>query len=139
MYTFDGNIVSDLHKDAFGFRPTTDWRINWQSSTDAEKQQIWDDLLVSLDYANRQQEADEAYALNLFDQLVESVKSHGAPNTHTAICWILDGEKLDDIDYCYGADYISYHFGLAYTNKYREIFAEIAEQRADWRWQEDAV
>jgi len=48
VWTFDGDIVSDLHKDAYGFRPSQTWWEIWDSCLDSEKQKIWDDLLESL-------------------------------------------------------------------------------------------
>lgn len=43
-YTFDEKIVSDLHKDARGFRPSEAWWEQWILSSDQWKQRIWDDL-----------------------------------------------------------------------------------------------
>lgn len=51
-YTFDERSVSDLHKDAFGFRPGEYWWREWQAASMDEKQQLWDDLIAALDNAN---------------------------------------------------------------------------------------
>ena len=47
-YTFDEDTVSDLHKDAYGFRPSGCWWGNWNTMSDAEKQEEWDQLIVSM-------------------------------------------------------------------------------------------
>ena len=47
-YTFDADIVSDLHKDAFGRRPSEGFWDRWNSGDDDQKQEMWDDLLVDL-------------------------------------------------------------------------------------------
>ena len=38
MYTFDENIVSDLHKDARGFRPHAAFMEGWNQSSDDNNQ-----------------------------------------------------------------------------------------------------
>ena len=51
-YTFDENILSDLHKDAYGFRPRSEefWAA-WDAADNDGKQRIWDNLLDDLDRA----------------------------------------------------------------------------------------
>ena len=51
-YTYDADILSDLHKDAYGFRPRSEefWAA-WDSADDDGKQRIWDNLLDALDRA----------------------------------------------------------------------------------------
>jgi hypothetical protein len=45
-YTFDENTFSDLHKEAFGFRPRgTAWSA-WAEASDDEKQELWDRLVT---------------------------------------------------------------------------------------------
>ena len=51
IYTYDENIFSDFHKDAYGFRPR-DHR--FYDATPAEKQVIWDDVSRAFDDANAQ-------------------------------------------------------------------------------------
>ena len=48
QYTFDESIVSDLHKDAYGFRPSAAFYAEWSNSTDDGKQEIWDNLISAL-------------------------------------------------------------------------------------------
>lgn len=49
MYTYDEQIVSDLHKDAYGCRPSSFWWQCWQEASPEEKQAEWDDLLETLE------------------------------------------------------------------------------------------
>ena len=69
-YTFDENIVSDLHKDAYGFRPRSEefWA-DWDAADNYGKQRIWDNLLDDLDRAleNEREYHQEAIA-NLEDR-----------------------------------------------------------------------
>jgi predicted DNA-binding transcriptional regulator YafY len=48
-YTYDENIVSDLYKEAFGSRPRDYFWFDWQNASDAQKQEIWDQLLAIAD------------------------------------------------------------------------------------------
>jgi hypothetical protein len=41
QYTFDENIVSDLHKEAYGFRPRADFWSKWDSADNDGKEAIW--------------------------------------------------------------------------------------------------
>lgn len=132
MYTFDSNIVSDLHKDARGFRPSEAWWEGWIFASDDRKQAIWDSLCAELsDTMDREREA-EAAALRQFERYVERCLVMGAADTETAVRWILEGEGFDDIDYCYGASYCAFHFGLAYDNPFRETFSQVCAAKAQW-------
>lgn len=47
-FTFNELEISDLHKDAYGFRPNQDFWREWELSDDLGKQEIWDQLLDCL-------------------------------------------------------------------------------------------
>ena len=49
QFTFDENLVSDLHKDAYGSRPSGSFWLSWKEASDLRRQEIWDDLLVDLE------------------------------------------------------------------------------------------
>ena len=57
MFTFDEQTVSDLHKDARGFRPHAAFIEGWNQSDDENKQAIWNGLLRELE---RQEEWETA-------------------------------------------------------------------------------
>jgi hypothetical protein len=117
MYTFDENIVSDLHKDARGYRPSQSWLQLWDESHSSRKQEIWDDLCEELEQAMALEELDQARALaKLSDRILETIKL-GADDTKTAIKWIIEAEEFSDFDLQFGADYFCYHFGLNYSVK----------------------
>ena len=46
QYTFDAEVVSDLYKNAHGFRPRAYFWDEWDSADDANKQRIWDNLIA---------------------------------------------------------------------------------------------
>jgi len=45
MFTFDEISVSDLHKDAYGKRPSESWLYGWAHATDELKQMMWDHMV----------------------------------------------------------------------------------------------
>ena len=55
QYTFDENILSDLHKDAYGIRPTEGFWDWWKLCHNDGKQEIWDRLLEDLRRANEEE------------------------------------------------------------------------------------
>jgi hypothetical protein len=44
-YTFDEDTVSDLHKDAYGFRPGANFWSAWAAFNGDQKQVLWDSML----------------------------------------------------------------------------------------------
>jgi hypothetical protein len=108
-YTFDADIVSDLHKDAYNFRPSTAWWANWNAASDDVKQSIWDDLLEALDAEFREHEQRESAAIQKFEALVATTISSGAADRETALRWIMDASPAAG-DW----EYLCYLQGLPY-------------------------
>lgn len=51
-YTYSDREISDLHKDALGYRPDESWWAWWTVATPEEKQIEWDFLICRLQEAN---------------------------------------------------------------------------------------
>ena len=114
MYTFDGNIVSDLHKDAYGFRPREYFWAEWNNSSDADKQHIWDHLLQDLEFAIDQEAQEQIAAINAFELEIVNALEVGAQSRQDAVRWIVQSLDLDDVDLMYGGSAICYRKGLPY-------------------------
>jgi hypothetical protein len=132
-YTFDETIVSDLHKDARGFRPSEYFWEEWTQCGDDTRQAMWDSLCRELEdtmAAERQAEARAALALT---ERLEKMYELGATSEVQALKWIIEAEEFDSFDLQYGASYFCYHFGLSYNavNEFRiqeainEMLAEV--------------
>jgi hypothetical protein len=91
-YTFDENIVSDLHKDAYGFRPGADFWSDWKNASSNTKQKVWDSLLVDLERSIERDRADAARAAEEFLGRIEQMIEYGAADYETALRWIVDAE-----------------------------------------------
>jgi len=117
QYTFDENIVSDLHKDARGFRPSTYWWDQWNMCSDDQKQIMWDSLIVEFNEEMDRERKAQAKALQNLEERIAQARRLGTPTEKYAIKWIIEAEEFDDYDLRYGADYFCYHFGLSYSVK----------------------
>lgn len=63
-YTFDTERLSDLYKDAYGFRPDYAYMKAWHDYQDDFKQVLWDRLLVDIARAveeDKHYQADKQY------------------------------------------------------------------------------
>lgn len=114
-YTFDENIVSDLHKDARGYRPLQYFWAEWDNASDFDRQAIWDGLLEELSREmDRQRQADEI-AMIAMHQRIQDTMLLGAKDKVQALKWIIEAEEFDDIDLQYGPSYFCFHFNLPYS------------------------
>lgn len=114
-FTFDATIISDLHKDARGFRPTQDWMADFREASDERKQLIWDNLCRELDSELEREQQEQTRAIEAFERGVEAAILLGAADRQTAIRWVVEGLELDDVDYMYGGSKICFELGLPYT------------------------
>ncbi len=119
-YTFDENTVSDLHKDARGFRPSEYFWEEWSQCGDDNRQAMWDGLLRELENTMAAERAAEARAELDFHQRIQGAMLIGAEDEVTAIRWILAAEEFTEYDLAYGKDYVAFHFGLSYQNSFQD-------------------
>jgi predicted Fe-S protein YdhL (DUF1289 family) len=75
-YDFDADILSDLHKDAYGFRPRSEefWA-EWDSADNDGKQRIWDRILDDLDRALETEREIQQEAIAEFNRRVSHYTS----------------------------------------------------------------
>ena len=116
MSTYDETIVSDLHKDAYGFRPSQYWWQEWKASDEDGKQAIWDYLCEAVDAEIVAQKVRDDEALKDFEARVEQTIQLGAPDRDTAIRWIVEGLGLTENDLWYGAEYVCHRLHLSLDN-----------------------
>ena len=81
-YTYDADTLSDLHKDAYGFRPRGEefWAA-WESADDDGKQRIWDGILDDLDRALETEREIQQEAIAEFESTVRSTMATVAGST----------------------------------------------------------
>jgi hypothetical protein len=138
-YTFDENTVSDLHKDARGYRPDEYFWEEWTQVGDDGRQMIWDSLCQELEDSMAAERDSQARALENFRAQIKAMRKLGAETERQAIKWIFHAQKLDRYDLQYGADYVAYHFGMSYQNPYRAVIQECCDQALAVIAQEETV
>lgn len=89
-FTFDEDTISDLHKDAYGFRPRESFFAAWDSMTDVEKQAEWDSLVSAMEASERRRHEDEMFCIVIFERHVQECITAGAKDRATAIRWMMD-------------------------------------------------
>jgi hypothetical protein len=110
--------LSDLYKDAHGFRPRGIYKEWWTK----------DELEVEYSYLSKVcHENDiaeikaEKKALITFEKLIANTIEYGAPDRETAIRWLIDGEGLEwneyDLKYFFWIHGLSYEIQNNWTNE----------------------
>ena len=98
-YTYDEQTVSDLHKDAYGFRPRESFYYRWDTATAAERQNIWDNMCMTLESELELEKQETARNIERFESRVDDVLRTGALSRVQAIKWIAQSEDLYSSDY----------------------------------------
>ena len=110
VYTFDENCFSDLHKDAYGFRPRGDFFQWLETATDEQKQVEWDSLCEALERSNAREKEEQEYALVKFNKLVETTIASGAKDREEAIKWLMGADEM----YLHDVGYFEWSHGIPY-------------------------
>jgi hypothetical protein len=110
-YSFDTDLFSDMHKDAYGFRPRNH-RFYDPSTSDDEKQRIWDATYEEVVREINRAKAEQAEAAKSFETRVDQLIKVGAGDRETALRWLFEAQ--DEFDRMYGAERMEWEFGLEY-------------------------
>ena len=113
-YTFSNYIISDLHKDAYGFRPTQRFFDDWESYTDDEKQEVWDSLVATMEYNQKEEARIEAENLVELRQRVRMVMNLMSCNWKKALETLA---KAEEIDLSYDFDYFLWNQGIGFADR----------------------
>jgi len=122
MYTYSDQLISDLHKDALGFRPIEAFWEGWTQSDDDKKQAIWDGLCREMDRRQEEEARNEAYLLAKFKEEVQSCIELGAGDRQTALRWMTQDETFyhsQDIEHWVWKQ------GILFTDYGRELVKEL--------------
>jgi hypothetical protein len=109
-YTFDENTVSDLHKDAHGWRPREYFWAEWHAASNDGKQAIWEDLIDDLKDSNEREERQQKDAIAATEKRIQEILDTVVGSTRADAIRYLD-EAYDtrgDINF------LEYHLGVPY-------------------------
>ena len=100
------HIYSDMHKDAYGFRPRGVNTLNW-TLEDFEAE--FEFLGAEINRAEAERKIQEQHAIEDFEDRVAKSIEVGAANRETALQWIMAADQ------CNGDwEYLAYTNGLPY-------------------------
>ena len=110
---YDEAILSDLFKDANGFRPRELFWSNWNASTVAERNTIWDSLLADVERSIAEDKAQDEAAIMSYEHSLSELMAAGAPDRAAAIEWLVG--SLREPDHLWqGAGEVCWALGLPY-------------------------
>lgn len=108
-YTYDNLTVSDLHKDAYGFRPSESFWMDWDRYNPAEKQARWDMMCQQLEWEMEWEAKRQAAAIVSFEERITGLIELGAGDRPTAIRWLMQACNIAGV------------YGSAYANEELEF------------------
>lgn len=125
-YTYSDELISDLHKDAYGTRPNDTFMARWDSWSPDQKQECWEVLTATVE-----REIEEQYDLEVANEkrFYDMVAEIGLR------AWV-ERLNLSKVDLQYGGEYICYRVGLPYAMESifnpvcKELLAEIEQMDA---------
>jgi hypothetical protein len=124
QYTYDSNLVSDLHKDAYGFRPYFQYMVDWVEATPAVKQQIWDGLLVDLEREIDREKLETTRSAEIFEGMIANSMLLGAADRDTAIRWLTQAE---DFKHAQDVESWVWEHGILFTDVGREVVQKVCK------------
>lgn len=89
-YTYDDNLVSDLHKTAYHVRPSESWWAEWNSASAASKQAAWNALLEEASRELTREREQNLRALCQFEKRLSSIRAETECNREQAVCRLLE-------------------------------------------------
>ena len=101
--SYDENVISDLHKDAYGFRPNVSFWGIWATFNVIQKQALWDSMIADLKRSIEREEEEQNAAIFLFEERIDNLISelqnpwHGKPNRKDVVAWLMNADdRLGD-------------------------------------------
>lgn len=118
------DIISDMFKDARGFRPGADWCKTFGESSDYFQDAIVADLQKEIEDSIAQDEAGYKLAGIKFEETIAKLIEDGAKDRETAVKWFVQsfGQVQDAGEICY-------EFGLPFYRGYEKEFEPHILQR----------
>ena len=124
--------LSDLHKDAYGFRPSGSfWDRAWAMTLD-ELQDLATNLQKEVEASMVNEAASALRAQRGFEKTVAEIIETGAGDRPTAIRWLVSGQGEDFTEH-QGVEHALWNFGLDFSIM-DQYFVEIGFTRKGMVW-----
>jgi hypothetical protein len=118
-YTYSDELMSDLHKDAYGSRPGSSYREWWQTLSADAKQAEWDLMCAEMRLAEERQAQMQAEAVESFEAGIKTAMVAAGCDRATAIRYQIEAMEME---FEWDPGYICYCLGLPYHKGYEEEF-----------------
>lgn len=100
---YDENILSDLHKDALGYRPSGDYWSYWKALTVAQKNKEWNHLCDTLEEEHKRMLEENERARKEWSAYIQGIADANGVSRETAIRWdmqaLLDEGGMSEDEY----------------------------------------
>lgn len=123
-FTFNSDLVSDLHKDAYGFRPSPDFWDMWKNGlTDEGRQAEWDYLCKKVEQDIEREKAEALAAVEEFDaELASILKVCPKSHVNDAIAYMTPAEFEDNPNLnSQDIEHWVWQRGILFTDRGREV------------------
>ena len=112
MTEIDRSVLSDMHKDARGFRPSEAfWRMV-DRMTDHQVRDLINGLQLEVDFSAAQEAAAELNCQREFESQIAVTIAAGAGDRATALRWMADAEGVD-LSCSQDVEHFFYNAGIA--------------------------
>jgi len=103
---------SDLHKDAYGFRPSGDQWAAWSTMSEAELLEEEQYMIRVMEREIDEENQRKADAAARFEAAVAATVAAGAGDRATAIRWMIDAEDCSEDVAHYGMEAFEWRMGI---------------------------
>jgi hypothetical protein len=111
-------IYSDVHKDAYGFRP----RYDWGGLTLDELKAEFNKFNEIIKENNKFEEAAEREAVENFKALIATTMKHGAADEKQAVQWLIQTEEIHNYQ---DIEAWIWEWGFLFTDYGRNLVKEL--------------
>lgn len=109
-FTFDSKLLSDLYKDAYGFRPSMLFMNSWAAMADEQKQATWDELVVRVEEECERERRMQDLAHERWSAHLAQLMTDNGISYATALRWDMAAMDCGD-----DAGYYCYKWGISYS------------------------
>jgi hypothetical protein len=117
-FTFDYDLFSDLHKDAYGFRPHSHFFYD-EGCSDERRQKYWDMAIEDLEIREQEDRRAEERAVAEFEAGLKVIMAAAGCDRATAIRYQIEAMGME---FEWDPGYICFELGLPYHKGYEEEF-----------------
>ena len=119
-----GDIISDLHKDARGYRPSQYFWEGWKELSDEGQKEIFEMLAEELQIREQDEREMEQRAIENFEARIADVIKLGAGNRPTALRWVTSQEKFY---HSQRVEHFVWEQGILFTDYGKKLLNELLE------------